>query len=144
MYGRASVDGSTSIIAYVTPSLYFLVIHCQGHLVFAIDVENAISSLSYVQDVYVIPISTGLAGKQVAAVIRPVEGSVLNNHITLDRLRHDLQVSGLDDYQMPTVIRFTAPDTRLPIGTGGKKGKAQAIKQYFPEAWEVSLDREKA
>ena len=102
-------------------------------------------SLPYIQDAYVVPIAQSDSNeKKVAAVIRPTEDASLNVHITIDRLRADLQRLGLEAYQIPAIIRITVPDTPLPVGTGGKKGKAQAIKQYFPGGWEPSLDREKA
>ncbi|CAG8260301.1 unnamed protein product [Penicillium salamii] len=148
MYGRASVDGKSSEVglwALFHPLIMSKVINKRGRLVFAADVEGPILSLPYVQDVYVVPIiQVDSTEKQIAAVIRPTKEAASNVHITVDRLRVDLRDSGLEEYQIPVAIQITTPDTPLPIGTGGKKGKAQAIKQYFPDGWVTSLDREKA
>ncbi|KAJ5351229.1 hypothetical protein N7452_000203 [Penicillium brevicompactum] len=129
LHGRVSVD----------------VINIQGRLVFAADVEAQILSLPYVQDVYVVPISQmGTSEKMVAAIIRPSVGTASNFHVTVDQLRRDLKGLGLEEYQIPVAIQLTDPDRYLPMGTGGKKGKAQAIKKYFTGEWEPSLEREKA
>lgn len=121
------------------------VISNEGQLVFAADVEAPILSLPYVQDVYVVPITqVGSKGKKVAALIRPTVETTLDARITVDHLCRDLRRLGLEEYQLPVAIQLTAPDVPLPMGTGGKKGKAQAIKKYFPGQWEVYLDREKA
>lgn len=148
MYGRASVDGKRSEVclwALFHPLIITKVINKQGRLVFAADVEGPILSLPYVQDVYVVPITQlNSTEKQIAAVIRPTKEAASTVHITVDRLRADLRDSGLEEDQIPVAIQITTPDTPLPIGTGGKKGKAQVIKQYFPDGWVTSLDREKA
>ena len=121
------------------------VINIHGRLVFAADVEAQILSLPYVQDVYVVPIAQmGTAEKMLAAIIRPSVGTASNFHVTVDQLRHDLKGLGLEEYQIPVAIQLTDPDRSLPMGTGGKKGKAQAIQKYFPGESETSLEREKA
>ena len=121
------------------------VINIQGRLVFAADVEAQILSLPYVQDVYVVPISQmGTSEKMIAAMICPSVRTASNFHVTVDQLRRDLKGLGLEEYQIPVAIQLTDPDRYLPMGTGGKKGKAQAIKKYFTGEWEPSLEREKA
>ena len=117
-YGRASVDGknlhSEPCVSLSTP-IYFAAINVKGR-VFAGDVESAILSLPYVEDVYVVPISqVGSSEKKRAAIIQPTQEMTPAVNITVSSLRHDLQQAGLEEYQMPNAFRITAPSTPLPV-----------------------------
>ncbi|KAG2418845.1 hypothetical protein HFD88_001947 [Aspergillus terreus] len=129
---------------YIKGRLRVDVVQIDEHLVFVADIEAAVMSLPYVRQIHVVPLPTARSQQAVAAILRPREGTVSPSEITIDRLREDLRRTGLEEHQLPTVLRVTDPSIPLPIVGGGKPGKTKTLKQYFPEGYRVEYELEKA
>lgn len=115
------------------------VINCDSYKVPIYVVETAISSLPYISESHVLPISDSRLGSRVAAVVayRTMPDEMPAK--TLQSLREDLSAI-LQISQLPTMLRVLRGEDVFPRNSGGKVVKRKLKEMYFPQSQDPSLE----
>ncbi|CAG8225081.1 unnamed protein product [Penicillium salamii] len=114
-------------------------INCDSYKVPIYEVETAISSLGYISESHVVPITDSRLGSRVAAVVtyRDVPDTVPEK--TLQALRQDLSGT-LPISKLPTMLRVLSGEESFPRNSGGKVVKRKLKETFFPQSHDPTLD----
>jgi hypothetical protein len=125
----------TFICAFLarTDQPFRVVIRYNGWKIPAVEVEDAISELAYIDKVMVGPVSDALCGQRVGAIIWFHE---TRTNVSLAQLRSDLYRRGLFQYKLPTVLHRASDNAEFPRTQTGKPAKKAALQAYFPENYQ--------
>lgn len=115
---------------------YNTVIRWAGFKVSAVELEEAIETLPYIDKVMVVPVPDLLCHQRVGAITWTRAGA---DDISLTRLRNDLYHSGVSQYKLPTVLYRALPGDLFPSTATGKPAKKRALKIYFPDQYQSTI-----
>ncbi|KGO69113.1 AMP-dependent synthetase/ligase [Penicillium italicum] len=133
---QAYMQGDTFVVEGRTKVDF---INCDSYKVPIYVVETAISSLPYISESHVLPISDSRLGSRVAAVVayRTMPDEMPAK--TLQSLREDLSAI-LPISQLPTMLRVLRGEDVFPRNSGGKVVNRKLKEMYFPQSQDPSLE----
>ncbi|KAL4876009.1 acetyl-CoA synthetase-like protein [Aspergillus karnatakaensis] len=99
----------------------------RGLVIPVIEVESAISRLSYIEEAYILAVSDPTCQSQVGAVVRT---RPVCDTLTIAMLRHDLS-NFLPLYKLPTLLYVLSEAEAVPTTRSGKLDHRRALDMFF-------------